>query len=191
MDYETFVNSAFLVQGRADAFTMATPAARKEVLSRVLDLGLYQRLEERAKTHARAAQARGEAVAGTIARLRERADAAGAIAAELAELEPALAAAAAEAEAATARAALLSAQAQGLAARREEAQGIGAQAERLAARRTEDEAQAAMLRARIQRWDEVRERAEEIGRGRASLADARAARSAGSGRGRGAWGAGA
>jgi exonuclease SbcC len=175
MDYETFVNSAFLVQGRADAFTMATPAARKEVLSRVLDLGLYQRLEERAKTHARAAQARGEAVAGTIARLRERADAAGAIAAELAELEPALAAAAAEAEAATARAALLSAQAQGLAARREEAQGIGAQAERLAARRTEDEAQAAMLRARIQRWDEVRERAEEIGRGMASLADARAA----------------
>ena len=41
MDYDTFVNSAFLIQGRADLFTMSTPTQRKEVLSKVLGLGLY------------------------------------------------------------------------------------------------------------------------------------------------------
>ena len=53
MDYDTFVNSAFLVQGRADAFTMSSPTQRKEVLTKVLGLGLYDRLEDRAKMHAR------------------------------------------------------------------------------------------------------------------------------------------
>lgn len=53
MDYDTFINSAFLVQGRADAFTMASPTQRKEVLTKVLGLGLYDRLEDRAKAHAR------------------------------------------------------------------------------------------------------------------------------------------
>jgi exonuclease SbcC len=175
MDYETFINSAFLVQGRADAFTMATPSARKEVLSRVLDLGLYERLEERAKTHARAAQARLEAVVGTMERLRERAGAAEGIGADLAALEQQVSSATAEANAATARAALLSAQVRALAGRREEAERLGAQAQRLTARRAEDETQATALRARLERWNGVRERAEEIGRGMASLADARAA----------------
>jgi exonuclease SbcC len=53
MDYTTFVNSAFLMQGRADEFTRSTPAQRKEVLASVLVLGLYDRLEERAKSKAR------------------------------------------------------------------------------------------------------------------------------------------
>ena len=49
MDYDTFINSAFLLQGRADEFTNKTPADRKEVLAKILDLGYYDRLEERAK----------------------------------------------------------------------------------------------------------------------------------------------
>lgn len=49
MDYKTFVNSAFLVQGHADEFSQASADQRKEVLSRVLGLGLYDRLEERAR----------------------------------------------------------------------------------------------------------------------------------------------
>lgn len=53
MDYDTFVNSAFLVQGRADAFTMSSPTQRKEVLTKVLGLGLYDRLEDRAKMYAK------------------------------------------------------------------------------------------------------------------------------------------
>lgn len=53
MDYETFTTSAFLVQGRADAFTSRTPAERKEVLAEILGLSLYDEHEERAKERAR------------------------------------------------------------------------------------------------------------------------------------------
>ncbi|MFQ5859956.1 MAG: SbcC/MukB-like Walker B domain-containing protein [Dehalococcoidia bacterium] len=53
MDYETFINSAFLLQGRADEFTTKRPAERKEVLGKILGLSLYDRLEDRAKGQAR------------------------------------------------------------------------------------------------------------------------------------------
>jgi len=49
MDYETFINSAFLLQGRADEFTTKPPAERKRILSEILGLSLYETLEERAK----------------------------------------------------------------------------------------------------------------------------------------------
>src|ERR687887_1349059 len=38
MDYETFINSAFILQGRADEFTLKTPAERKKVLADLLGL---------------------------------------------------------------------------------------------------------------------------------------------------------
>ncbi|MBC7258594.1 MAG: SMC family ATPase [Chloroflexi bacterium] len=56
MDYDTFINSAFLVQGRADEFTVKAPAERKQVLADILGLALYDRAEEIAKDHARQAE---------------------------------------------------------------------------------------------------------------------------------------
>ena len=53
MDYETFVNTAFLLQGRADMFTAATPAKRKQLLAEVLDLGYYESLAARARNESR------------------------------------------------------------------------------------------------------------------------------------------
>jgi len=53
MDYETFTNSAFLLQGKADAFTTRTPAERKRVLGEILGLGLYDEYEQRAKEKVR------------------------------------------------------------------------------------------------------------------------------------------
>jgi exonuclease SbcC len=53
MDYETFTNSAFLLQGRADAFTTRTPAERKRVLGEILGLSLYDEYEQRAKEKAK------------------------------------------------------------------------------------------------------------------------------------------
>jgi len=53
MDYETFTNSAFLLQGRADEFTANPPAERKRILGEILGLAQYDRLEERAKNRAR------------------------------------------------------------------------------------------------------------------------------------------
>jgi exonuclease SbcC len=53
MDYETFINSAFLLQGRADEFTTNPPAERKRILGEILGLSLYDRLEDRAKEQAK------------------------------------------------------------------------------------------------------------------------------------------
>jgi len=49
LDYDTFVNSALLLQGHADRFTRASPAQRKQVLANILGLSLYDELEEQAK----------------------------------------------------------------------------------------------------------------------------------------------
>jgi exonuclease SbcC len=49
MDYDTFINSAYLRQGHADEFTRQAPAKRKEVLGNILGLNVYDELEERAK----------------------------------------------------------------------------------------------------------------------------------------------
>jgi len=56
MDYDTFINSALLKQGRADEFTKQPPAKRKEVLANILGLSLYDRLEENARELARRQQ---------------------------------------------------------------------------------------------------------------------------------------
>jgi len=53
MDYDTFVNSAFLRQGHAGEFTQQRPAKRKEVLASILGLGLYDQLEQQSREQAR------------------------------------------------------------------------------------------------------------------------------------------
>jgi len=54
MDYETFINSAFLVQGRADEFTNKTPGERKRILGEILGLSIYDEVADRAKERAKA-----------------------------------------------------------------------------------------------------------------------------------------
>jgi exonuclease SbcC len=49
LDYDTFVNSAFLLQGRADEFTTKTPSERKQVLANILGLSIWEVYEDRAK----------------------------------------------------------------------------------------------------------------------------------------------
>ena len=68
MDYDTFINSAFLLQGRADEFTTKPPAERKRILGEILGLSLYDQYEERAKQRARAREVEAEQIA---ARIRE------------------------------------------------------------------------------------------------------------------------
>jgi exonuclease SbcC len=53
IDYSTFINSAFIMQGRADEFTIKTPTERKKVLADILGLEQYDRLESEAKEEAR------------------------------------------------------------------------------------------------------------------------------------------
>jgi exonuclease SbcC len=49
LDYDTFVNSAFLLQGRADEFTVKTAGERKQILADILGLDQWEYYEERAK----------------------------------------------------------------------------------------------------------------------------------------------
>ncbi len=67
LDYDTFVNSAFLLQGRADSFTVKTPTERKQILADILGLSRYDHYEERAKEQV---QARKERTIGIDAELR-------------------------------------------------------------------------------------------------------------------------
>lgn len=53
LDYDTFVNSAFILQGRADEFTTKTPAARKQVLANILGLSDWEAYEDKAKDEIR------------------------------------------------------------------------------------------------------------------------------------------
>ena len=49
LTYETFINSAFLKQGRADEFTIKAPGERKALLSEILNLDIWPTYEERVK----------------------------------------------------------------------------------------------------------------------------------------------
>jgi exonuclease SbcC len=49
LDYDTFINSAFLLQGRADEFTVKTATERKKVLADILGLDVWDEYEARAK----------------------------------------------------------------------------------------------------------------------------------------------
>ena len=66
MDYDTFINTAFLRQGDADRLTTSRPADRKRTLSEVLDLSYYDRLEEMARERSRSIQGDLRAVAASI-----------------------------------------------------------------------------------------------------------------------------
>ena len=46
MDYETFVNTSYLMQGNADKFTTSKPDERKDILSAILNLDYYQNLAD-------------------------------------------------------------------------------------------------------------------------------------------------
>ena len=48
IDYETFINSTFLLQGRSDEFTKKKPGERKEILGKILALDRYDRMAARA-----------------------------------------------------------------------------------------------------------------------------------------------
>lgn len=49
LTYETFINSAFLKQGRADEFAIKTPSERKKLLGEILNLQIWQDFDEKAK----------------------------------------------------------------------------------------------------------------------------------------------
>src|SRR6266487_2598837 len=47
LDYDTFVNASFFLQGKADQFTQQNPTKRKEVLSNILGLEMWEQYKNR------------------------------------------------------------------------------------------------------------------------------------------------
>ena len=83
MDYETFVNSAYLRQGRADEFMLKRPSDRKQILADMLALSQYDELAERAKDMARTSKAEVAVLENLLSHLREQIQSGEAIAPQL------------------------------------------------------------------------------------------------------------
>lgn len=83
LDYDTFVNSAYLRQGRADEFMMRRPAERKQLLADLLKLGQYDELAERAKERSRQFKAQVEVMELNLENIRTQLQAGEAIAPEI------------------------------------------------------------------------------------------------------------
>ncbi|MCY3781372.1 MAG: SMC family ATPase [Chloroflexi bacterium] len=71
LDYDTFVHSAFLQQGRADAFTLKTAGERKRLLSDILGLDQWMVYEEAAKERLNALASQIDIISHDIRRLDE------------------------------------------------------------------------------------------------------------------------
>lgn len=66
MDYDTFINSVYLRQGRADEFTTRAPADRKQVLGEILGLSYFDRLQERARDESRKRKSKIDSLQGSM-----------------------------------------------------------------------------------------------------------------------------
>ena len=71
LDYDTFLHSAYLRQGQADAFTLKRPGERKQVLADMLKLGQYDLLAERCREQARSAKLRADLLQERLRKLEQ------------------------------------------------------------------------------------------------------------------------
>lgn len=75
LDYDTFVNASFFLQGKADQFTQQRPADRKRILASILGLEVWESYRQRSAEHRKKFEERIAIIDGRLAE----------IAAELAE----------------------------------------------------------------------------------------------------------
>ncbi len=87
LDYDTFINSAYLRQGRADEFMLKRPNERKEILAELLKLNQYDELEERAKESSRQFKAKVEELERSLESSKTQLQQRSATLAQQAELE--------------------------------------------------------------------------------------------------------
>ncbi|MFH1183732.1 MAG: SMC family ATPase [Chloroflexota bacterium] len=66
LDYDTFVNASFFLQGKADLFAQQTPARRKDVLSNILGMEIWEAYKARAADMRRRREAELASVVGRL-----------------------------------------------------------------------------------------------------------------------------
>jgi len=91
MSRDTWLASAYLEQGGTGAFTEAQPKDRKRILSETLALTVWDEAAQAVAADRRAAQAEAQTLAGRVAALAERVDAAAALRVDADRLTVALA----------------------------------------------------------------------------------------------------
>ncbi|MGB3691206.1 MAG: exonuclease subunit SbcC [Spirulinaceae cyanobacterium] len=72
LDYDTFVNSAYLRQGRADEFMLRRPNERKQILADLLKLDRYEELAEQAKGFSKQLKGQAEQLQQSLQPLQEQ-----------------------------------------------------------------------------------------------------------------------
>jgi exonuclease SbcC len=72
LDYETFINSAYLRQGRADEFMLRRPNERKQILADLLKLDRYEDLARQAKDLAKESKGQLEQLEQSLAPIEEQ-----------------------------------------------------------------------------------------------------------------------
>lgn len=173
MDYPTFINSAFLLQGRADEFTVKIPSQRKQVLAEILGLSFYDELEERARGRAREAERDESVLTSAIKEMDEELAHKGEYEEELRSKQAELAMLESEVRKQEAQVAGLRQAKKSLEDKRSqlrETEGRIAEAQRELA---EAEAQAAAHRKRLQEYEVLLSKSKEIKAGYAELLSTR------------------
>jgi len=69
LDYETFVNASFFLQGKADQFTQQTATKRKEVLSNILGLEAWEEYKNRTAERRKTIEREVDEIDGRIAEI--------------------------------------------------------------------------------------------------------------------------
>jgi len=87
MDYETFTNSALVLQGKADTFTQQKPNDRKRILGEILGLGFYDELEKKAREKVRVFEQEAKMLHQQIILLKQETKGKGTIKTQLEEIE--------------------------------------------------------------------------------------------------------
>jgi DNA repair protein SbcC/Rad50 len=70
MDYDTFTNASFFLQGKADQFATARPAERKQILSNILGLEVWEAYRDAAATKRRGAEKEVKELDGRLSEIQ-------------------------------------------------------------------------------------------------------------------------
>lgn len=74
MDYDTFTNASFFLQGKADQFATTRPGERKQILSNILGLEIWESYREAAATRRRQAEKQVKELDGRLSEIQVELD---------------------------------------------------------------------------------------------------------------------
>ncbi len=71
LDYETFINAAFFLQGEADQFTQQNPSERKRILSQILGLEVWETYRKRSYKRRKDVESEIDKLDGRLSEIRQ------------------------------------------------------------------------------------------------------------------------